>query len=68
MPTIITVGSSKHAARKAVVTCRVIATCRDPENSSGLQQLRQQHQDALDVVKLDVTAEASIQAKVVCFR
>lgn len=42
--------------------CRVIATCRDPANSNNLQQLHKLHKGALDIVRLDVTEEESIQA------
>ena len=41
--------------------CRVIASCRDPESCSILQKLQRDHKDTLDVVKLDVTSEDSIQ-------
>lgn len=43
---------------------KVIATCRDPDNCTSLQQLCSDHRDFLDLIKLDVTDEASIQAAV----
>lgn len=40
---------------------KVIATCRDPASCISLQQLQSDHKDTLDLVKLDVTCEGSIQ-------
>ncbi|DBA84139.1 TPA: hypothetical protein ACH3X1_006612 [Trebouxia sp. C0004] len=44
---------------------KVIATCRDPVSCISLQQLQSDHKDTLDLVKLDVTSEGSIQDAVV---
>src|SRR5262245_15428900 len=40
----------------------VIATCRHPEDAAALQDLRQQHPDTLDILKLDVIDAAQIAA------
>lgn len=40
---------------------RVIAGCRNPEGAEKLQQLSQQHPGRLDIVKLDIIDEDSIQ-------
>lgn len=41
---------------------KVIASCRDPDSCPSLQQLHSDHKDSLDLLKLDVTDEGSIQA------
>ncbi|XP_074276690.1 uncharacterized protein LOC141600365 isoform X2 [Silene latifolia] len=40
----------------------VVATCRNPENSSGLDDLKTRYSDRLNILKLDVTSETTIQA------
>lgn len=43
---------------------RVVATCRDPESCTDLKQLKNEHREALELVQLDVTDDASIAAAV----
>ncbi|KMZ56030.1 Short-chain dehydrogenase/reductase family protein [Zostera marina] len=40
----------------------VIATCRNPLESTGLNELKAKFSDRLDILKLDITDENSIQA------
>lgn len=40
----------------------VFATCRQPDRAEALQRLAEQHPDRLDILALDVTDPASIQA------
>lgn len=39
----------------------VIATCRNPLESTGLNELKAKFSDRLDILKLDITDENSIQ-------
>ncbi|KMT02115.1 hypothetical protein BVRB_9g207590 [Beta vulgaris subsp. vulgaris] len=41
---------------------QVLATCRDPDQSTGLQELKNQYSGRFDVLKLDVTVESTIEA------
>src|SRR5690348_13470552 len=52
-----------HRSPTMVAACRVVATCRRPDQSSALQQLQAQHGPArLQLLTLDVTDENSIEA------
>jgi NAD(P)-dependent dehydrogenase (short-subunit alcohol dehydrogenase family) len=42
-----------------MLLCRVVATCRSPEQATGLVELRSKHTE-LDIVRLDCTNEDSI--------
>ncbi|MQL81065.1 hypothetical protein Taro_013522 [Colocasia esculenta] len=41
---------------------QVVATCRDPNGATGLLELKKKHNERLDVLRLDVTDESTIQA------
>lgn len=41
---------------------RVLATCRNPEQSTGLHDLKVRFADRLDIMKLDVTVESTVEA------
>ncbi len=43
-----------------MVRCRVVATCRNPDGATELQQLQCSSSGRLDLVQLDCTDEASI--------
>ncbi|KAL9224393.1 hypothetical protein vseg_000429 [Gypsophila vaccaria] len=41
---------------------RVVATCRNPDKSTGLHDLQTRYADRLDILNMDVTAENTIEA------
>ena len=41
----------------------MVATCRDPESCTDLKQLKNEHREALELVQLDVTDDASIAVR-----
>ncbi|KAM3913460.1 uncharacterized protein RB166_018757 [Leptodactylus fuscus] len=56
-------GIGLHFCKFLVSRCgtKVIATCRDPESATDLQALKEQHPDALSILRLDVTSQSDIQ-------
>lgn len=44
----------------------VLATCRNPDQSNGLQELKTQFSDRLNLLKLDVTVESTIEVWTFC--
>lgn len=44
---------------------QVIATCRDPSRAASLQELKSRYSERLDILKLDVTDESTIQVAMI---
>lgn len=45
----------------------VIATCRDPSGASGLIQLKERFSERLEIQRLDLTDERTIEVILGCF-
>ncbi len=66
MPTVLITGSNRgmglaHARRYAGRGWQVLATCRDPDTASGLQELADTH-EGVSLHQLDITDAASVAA------